>query len=405
MEARKEVLPIINGRKRRGYAMIGAGLATQSSQALMGSGWFISLGKMSKGFSDFFQKYMPSIFLLGFVFSLASWIIGTLTFSIADNKNLDKSGTLIYSTLNFLFYFATGIVFLCLGKTIGMPMLLVYMFSDPVVNLGKSIYYLIRTALTSDKAQRALFLELAKNHGIFGLGGAFISAAFTVLMLIPALPVAGAIVIGAVGIAVILSLAAFTIYQAAKTRVNTADNEKTESKEMPLDEVPLLEMSQNLQPVKKQAPEKSGYYNNTITKMPASWKALEAEIKMHKTKVQDDLSNDKSFFAWFEAGKRQSKIHALTFYTELINDLKKNSPPAQAEKEKPYELAGYLFNYKDKNELSSLIRHLVLEKFPDAFQSFSQDVGKVEDCFNRLILCMMSDNMKAENEAKPGHAL
>lgn len=396
------VFPKIKDRVYFAQGMGAVGGMIQAVQTLLGASWFVALGKMFDIVSNFFRKFMPYIFFAGFAFSLLNWIIGTINFAIAENKNLEKTANFIYTTLNFIFYIATGAAFFLAGAAVGMPMLLISMFIDPVVNLTKSIYYLTHAmiAMTANiKLKKDYFLERARNHGIVGLGSLFVSSAFTALMLLTFPIVWVPIIIGIAGIAAIASLAVFVWHIASNPKMFIETND------VELESRPFLLSGKREYP--KLSKEQAGYYDYVYTTRPVSLSELSREIDDHLLKINGELDNSNNhFFARLQAGRRQDKKQALTLFKAIIADLKVAPVPDEAkEEENPLHLAGYSFNYKDKNELRLLIKHLILKEYPGAFQSFFKQIGKVEDCFNKLILCMMTNNMTIENETRPNNVI
>ena len=366
-----------------------------------GISWFVALGRMSRTISDIFKNYTQYFFLASIIISFISWIASTVEFATAANKNRGKTGNYFYNTFNFLFYFATAAVFTFVGLYIGGVMLVLSMFMDPIVNLGRTLYFGIRLLLTDDKELKAHFKAEALKSGITALIGGVVSGIFIVLMFVPGLPIAASIALGVVGVGIIASPFVIAAYNWIKAKI-------TKTPEVSVSPEPPTSHYTSIAPLIEQANvvnnNKSHYYANIKVSKPASWAELRGEVVDHRDKIELEIARDKGAFFetfWPEEGKRRNKFQALTYLLDIIDEVEVKPLPDMATEDKPVAVAGYLFHYKDKNELIDKITHHVTDLFPGVYQSFGMKIGNTQACFSKAFLGIMEGmNEEPQNEQR-----
>jgi len=390
-----------------------------ASRAL-GVAWYAALSRANAALAAFFEANGKYFFTASLILSGIGWFIATLDLAFSANRNAGKVGNYLYTTLYFLFYLATAAIFTFISVAAGSAMLVVAMFLDPAVNLGRAIYNGIRALLELDKSGLAYrrFADRGKLHALMFVLGFLASAAFIVLMFVPALPLIATVAIGVVGVVIVLfpylhfgflKLKSLFTKTVEQDYVPTVKPASTTKQLLILSDDELLDDGAALLPEEVSG----GYYVDSIAYLPESWQSLRDTVHTHIAKLRGKIACDKGCvleFIWSQEAKRLDKINALGFLDQLITHLAKEGKnlPASASREEPYRMAGYLYHYTDKNDLIDKIAALTLQKFPGAFQSFFKEVGVTESCFNQLFLCIISDQLmlnQQNNEARTRNAV
>jgi hypothetical protein len=357
-------------------------------KAVIGVSWFVALGRWCSFLAELFRKQGQYFFLLGIFVSYISLIHSAAEYGNAANKNLGKTANLIYTTVYFLFYVATAVGYLAIGATVCGPMLLTAMFIDPLVNLVRAIYSGVKSALADDHETKYFFKQRAYHHAAAASVGVLISGIFALLMVMT-MPLAVSIALGALGIGLMIA-SVFVIPRMIAKLMGPA----------PQQVEPIMmrfrtSNDEDLALLPEQRIFSGNYYGNTITTVPYNLDELRDQINTLIRKIEGDYTSADGKFLerlWSENPKRRNKISALEFLKTIIREVQFVPIPDEASEAQPYPLAGYLFNFKDKNELCDKIAQLVLQKYPDAFQSAFKEIGDTQACFNKLFLCIITND-------------
>ncbi len=383
----RELQERLKGRSRPENEMKAANRKMDIVKAGIGISWFVALGRLCSVIAEFFRANGQYLFLVSVIVAFGAWAFSIVEFDDSANKNRGKVANFLYSTFYLAYYFAVVVAFIAVSMSVGTTMLFVSMFIDPLVNLARATYFGIKSRLTDDPLMRYYFKHLALTHGLFAGVGTLVSTAFMLLMMFTAMSLALAVPLGILGIALIIA-AAFVV---PKIVSKLAGPKPQVTEPILIDDASDVELG--LLPALQAAP--SYYYANTLTTTPASLDELIDEINMHIRKIEGDYTREDGTFIesiWSQNGKRRNKISALEFLKEIIKDVRFKPIPDEASEQEPFELAGYLFHYKDKFELCDTIAEHVVQVYPGAFQSFNKEIGDTQACFNKLFLCIIKND-------------
>lgn len=391
--------------------------------------FFLLLSNASDSFKLVLSSAASAFQFTSFFLNVFVWLFEVIKFASSANKNLEKTQNLIIATIGFVL---TGII--AFGAVALSPAIVTALFftaisMDVMANLGKSIYFGIKSLIAENPEEEKFFRTKAKNTAInFLMGAAVVSGA---ILLTVSAPYIGLTAVAALGIGFGVLMAGLAIYSISKaihkTFFQSHDN-LAATEDIPPSFSDDLNNINNINPTMtatltpsvaptqafsnyiqlkntmdnesiltnltnknqiKENPKRTNFYAHSVTSK-ITLQALQENIRTHKAMIESKINdqNKPNLFDSLEAQKRNDKIKALSFLTNLTQMIYQKDIPNNGN----IKILGESFTYSSIDHLKKQVNHFILEKYPDAYQSFFKDVGQVEALFNQAFELIKDKN-------------
>lgn len=365
--------------------------------SIIGASWLAALSKLSSVLSKFFADNKQYFFFGGQILSLASFVIYTIEYAGAANKNASKTGSLLYRLGLLLFAVATALVMMLISASMGTILLGIGLFIDPLVNLGKGIFYAVRWSQAhrqgNNAHSRVYKINCLKSFAFFA-GGLLVALGFVALYMFPLLPLAGTAAIGVIGglIAVvpylIMGIKRIVDYVKGRQPQSQRDELSTgQSHSELLARVPVKVEAQHFDWSKK------GYYAYMTTHEHTDLAALKEDVVQLRQIIENRETKkfflEKHFFP--DQAEHPEKVQALECLEQFIDFLENNQLPASATKTKPFVFNNQSFYYQNIDQFIAKFDRYITSAFSGAYQSAGRKVGRVQACFNQVYAYLQNE--------------
>jgi hypothetical protein len=358
--------------------------------ALVGLSWFAALSRLNSALSKFFDDNKQYFYIAGLAVSIIGFVLNSIKFARAANKNAGKTANFIYKALYMAFSLLTATIMIAVSMTIGGLMLGIGFFVDPLINLSKTIFHGIKWIAAireKDENQRKYHKIMTLRALSFFLGGALASLGFLALYVVPALPLVATATIAIIGSCIIL--APYIAMAVAKV-AQLIRGKKPETIE-PVEVKKPAEIKIKHASINKNASHfnwhNKDYYGCIAVNEHGTYNDLREDVHKLKKIISSQASKLNGLFIGkhlrFASAQRQQKNDALDFVLLLIDLAEKNEIPQMATKQRPYYINGQPFVYRDHKHLFKKLDDYVVKTYPWAYQSWDRKNGRVEACFNQ----------------------
>ena len=400
--------------------------------------WFIFLGIKGALRSTFFafEKYF---FLGSFILNAVGALFYLYSYINAANRNLFKLSNIAIRVFSLSLVLLMTFGAALLGPTVMMAARVISLLVNPILFLTRFVYFTYKYFTETRPSFKAFFLSKVLENGFGLLISSFIITGIVLLytagsfLLTPIM-----LALSILGPVVVLGVQAFKLFSFlhSDTEKMVADGNK--AKQDPAENLPTLgnttarlsaemqdgirqgESRFNLSMLRRgihaQLQPQKGISNKLDLHRHSLPKAVDiSELRMEVTllkkriqrQMQKTAPDAMPLIAFFKARikeheipKRNDKIAALEFLEVIMQNFEHIQRSAI---HKPIRINETFFTYSSVDDLFNQIQQHVLNKWPDAFQSWLANISHTEACFQTLCMLLNEKFLPTpKSEATPG---